>query len=235
MDLDFVGVSELEKGTIESVSTQFIQEGIFQAREKSWSILHKICSELKEGITEDEARKLAQKICRDHGILKHWHRPYIRLGAGTALTFHDPMQTEYRLQPGDPYYVDLGPIIPDPGLQLEYEGDVGDTFVYGENKEAEKLAGAARELFRLGKEMWRTEKLSGAELYRFLKERTSDLGYTLVEKVDGHRLSDFPHHKYTKERLAHVKFHPTKCLWVLELQILHPTQKMGAFYEDLLF
>ncbi|MBS1960797.1 MAG: hypothetical protein JST04_01170 [Bdellovibrionales bacterium] len=55
-----------------------------------------------------------------------------------------------------------------------------------------------------------------------------------MEKVDGHRMADFPHHRYAKERLAEVPFVPSPDLWVLELQLNDPANRFGAFFEDLL-
>lgn len=38
-------------------------------------------------MNEPEARKLALEISKKSGVTKHWHQPYIRFGAGTALSF----------------------------------------------------------------------------------------------------------------------------------------------------
>jgi hypothetical protein len=227
-------VSSESQKAIESVAPHFIKEGLLLAREKSWRVLKEILSLLKEGMNEDDARKLALQVFSTHGVSKHWHRPYIRFGAGTALTFHDPMQKDYKLQTGDPVYLDFGPVWKDEGTGFEYEGDVGDTFVFGENSEAERCAKTARTLFAEVQKEWQTKRLTGVDIYGYLNTRANQLGYELTEQVKGHRLGDFPHQKYTKENLSDIQFCPSSSLWVLEVHIVHPNRTLGAFYEDTL-
>lgn len=218
----------------ENVDEKFVMAGLLKAREKTLRVMHEIREAIKPGITEDDARKLALEIFRGHGVVKHWHKPYIRFGRGTALTFHDPLQPDYQLQVNDPLYIDLGPVWPDQELGLEYEGDVGDTFVLGTNPLAEDCAKAARQIFAEGQEEWNKRACTGAELYRFLEQRTEFYGYKFANNVDGHRLSDFPHHKYSRDRLAQLPFVPSPMLWVLEVQIMRPDMSCGAFFEDML-
>lgn len=231
-ELHFVGVGG--KQDMESIGSNFLLDGLLKAREKTWNAFHEIRGQIREGMTEPEARTLSLEILSDLGSKKHWHRPYVRFGPGTSLSFHDAIQTEYRLRMNDPVYIDLGPVWPDVDSGLEYEGDVGDTYVFGKNEEAELCAKTARQIFKEACQKWKTEKLSGVALYGFLKKCAEENGYRLIERVDGHRLSDYPHTKYSKERLAKVPFNPATCLWILEVQIVHPTKPFGAFFEDLL-
>ncbi len=233
-DLHSVGLAESSRAKLESVDPNFVVEGLLKAREKTWAVFNEIKPQLKAGMTEEEARKIAVATFEKQGVTKHWHRPYVRFGPGTVLTFHDSLQSTYRLQDGDPIYLDLGPIWSDEALGLDYEGDVGDTFVLGSNPEAERCAQTARLLFTEGQKQWKEKKLNGVELYQWMKERATQEGYQLLDNVDGHRVSDNPHTKYSKERLSEIAFVPSMTLWVLELQIIHPTLPIGAFFEDLL-
>lgn len=217
----------------EKVDEKFVIEGLIVARQKTLAVMHEIRHALCVGLTEDDARKLALEIFRAHGVDKHWHKPYIRFGRGTALTFHEPLQPEYKLRMNDPFYIDLGPIWPDQKRGLDYEGDVGDTFVLGNNAAAELCAKTARQLFREARGEWK-KACTGEELYRFLKKIAEHYGYRLVENVDGHRLSDFPHHQYSRRRLAELAYTPSSSLWVLEIQITSADMSFGAFFEDLL-
>lgn len=229
-----LGVFSSSQEKLESVDPKFLVKGLVRARDKTVRVLEEIKSRLVEGMTEDDARKIGLEIFKDAGVTKHWHKPVIRFGPGTALTFHSPLQPAYRLQPNDPYYLDLGPVWPDSELDLEYEGDYGDTFVFGKNSEAEKCAQVARVLFDEGKKLWREKKVTGAELYQYLDRRTTELGYVRLPQVDGHRVGDFPHQKYSKEGLSKVPFVPTDSLWILEIQINDPQNRFGAFFEDIL-
>ncbi len=228
-ELDYISAELLE-----GVGHKFACEKLVQAQCKAWEILAEIKGKIELGMTEADARALAIEIFLEHGITKHWHQPYIRFGPGTLLTFHQRLQKDYRLAKSDPFYIDLGPILKNENTKVQYEADVGDTFVFGENLEAEKCAVAARSLFHQAVKFWKTEKPTGLLLYEFLGSRAQECGYDLVEKVEGHRLSDFPHQRFSKENLARLPFNPASSLWVLEVHLVDKQRRFGAFYEDLL-
>jgi hypothetical protein len=229
-----IQVTAEDRLKLEGVNEKFITQGILRAREKTIRVLNEARTQLKEGMTEEEGRKMTMDLFADYGVTKHWHRVYVRFGAGTMLTFNDPVQPDYRLKENDPYYFDLGPVWKDEELGLEYEGDYGDTFVFGKNAEGERCANAARTLFNEAKLEWSKNQASGQAIYEFLKKRSAEMEYRLLDGVEGHRVADFPHHKYSKERLSKVPFQPKGSLWVLEVMLIHPSLPMGAFFEDLL-
>lgn len=219
---------------LEAVGPQFLRESLLKAQHQTRMIVLEVLSQIQVGMTEDEARILALDIFADHGIQKHWHRPYIRFGPGTILSFHDPVQPDYKLQENDILYIDMGPVIRDEALGVEYEGDYGDSYILGENKEANVCIQSARKLFLEARSKWLLEHYTGEQMYEFLKSRAESLGYKLHQKVLGHRVSDFPHHKFTKEKLGALKFKPSQSIWVLEVHLLDSRNRFGAFFEDLL-
>ncbi len=81
---------------------------------------------------------------------------------------------------------------------------------------------------------WRDDGLSGEALYRYALERAEGMGWTLNWDVKGHRVSDFPHAIYKAGDLGDFAGVPQTGLWILEIQLAHPTRPFGAFYEDLL-
>ena len=234
-ELHQLGVTEESRSKIEGVHPSFIKEGLLLARAQSWSAFQQIRAQIKEGMTEVQARKLAVSVFADLGCKKHWHQPSIRFGDGTRLTFHKPLRDDYQLRPDDPVYMDLGPVWKESETGIEYEGDVGDSFVFGVNPAADHCIQTARSLFESAKQKWKAEKCTGKALYEQIAFQAQTAGYQFVENVVGHRLGDFPHQKYSKQELPHVSFYPTGYLWILELQIIHPELPIGAFYEDLLF
>jgi len=229
-----IHINRCQTHTSEAVDDKFVIQKIFQARNKTIQLFNEIKSNLHEGMNELEARKLALKISKDFGVTKHWHQPYIRFGSGTALSFHDPLQAGNIFLVNQPYYIDLGPVWEDANTGLEYEGDYGDTFVLGENADAEKCIQLAHRLFSEAKDRWIKEQLSGKQLYQFIKNEVELNNFKLMEDFDGHRISDFPHHKYTQDRLTQIPFTPTPSFWILELQINDSQNRFGAFFEDIL-
>jgi hypothetical protein len=97
-----------------------------------------------------------------------------------------------------------------------------------------KCAEDAQRIFHVVRARWLQSGMNGKELYDFAHQTAADLGWALNMELTGHRLSDFPHSAYYDGTLAAVSIRPSPNLWVLEIQIRHPSKELGAFYEDLL-
>ena len=102
---------------LESTDPRFIKDGLLKAREKSWEALTEIRSRLSAGMTEIEAQITANQRLKELGSTKNWHKPVVRFGPGTALSYHSPLQSDYRLKTGDPVYLDIGPVVGRRGAQ----------------------------------------------------------------------------------------------------------------------
>jgi hypothetical protein len=98
----------------------------------------------------------------------------------------------------------------------------------------QRCADAAKQIFDLVQQQWRSSGMGGKELYDFAQKATADLGWVLNLGLTGHRLGDFPHKAFYDGTLGRVSIHPSPNLWILEIQIRHPTKPFGAFFEDLL-
>jgi methionyl aminopeptidase len=92
----------------------------------------------------------------------------------------------------------------------------------------------SKEIFSIVRDQWMASSMNGKELYDFAVKATADLGWVLNLGLTGHRLSDFPHHAHYSGTLGAVSIRPSPNLWILEIQIRHPTKSIGAFFEDLL-
>ncbi|AZC49746.1 Xaa-Pro aminopeptidase [Pseudomonas chlororaphis subsp. piscium] len=95
-------------------------------------------------------------------------------------------------------------------------------------------AAAAQTLFERVRDHWSEHKVAGPALYRYAEEQASAMGWVLNLEIKGHRVSDFPHAIYRAGDLGNFEACPNVGLWILEIQIAHPTRPFGAFYEDLL-
>jgi Xaa-Pro aminopeptidase len=212
----------------EAVGNHFDPALMQQARERSWAALHGIRERMRPGISEDEARVEAARVFEALGMQRIWHPVLIRIGANTTKTFRQKSDPGVRLGENDSYFIDLGLIFDG------HEGDVGDTFVVGHAPERLACAEAARTLYDEVAQAWRTQGLSGQALYAFAGQRAEAMGWRLNHDIKGHRVSDFPHAIHQGGDLGALEATPSSGLWILEIQIAHPTEPFGAFYEDLL-
>jgi Xaa-Pro aminopeptidase len=177
---------------------------------------------------EEAAMELARTTLKDAGLLRGWHAIHVRFGSNTLKPFGVPSEPDVALGSDDIFFVDIGPV------WEKWEGDAGETYVVGNDAEMHRAARDVRRVFDDVHAHWRREGASGEALYRFAEARARELGWELNLEMNGHRLADFPHAAIHKGPLAELPFAPTTNLWVLEIQIRHPTRPFSAFYEDLL-
>jgi methionyl aminopeptidase len=114
------------------------------------------------------------------------------------------------------------------------EGDGGKTFFFGSDPEMLRCSKNVEEIFHIVRDKWMTTGMNGKALYEFAQKVTADMGWVLNMELTGHRLSEFPHSAYYDGTLAAVSIRPSPNLWVLEVQIKHPSKAIGGFFEDLL-
>ena len=212
----------------EAVGQRFDPALMQRAREKTWAALHGIRARMRPGISEDEAKAAAMDVFRELGYERLWHPVLIRIGANTTRTYRQRSDPNVRLGENDSYFIDLGLVFDG------HEGDVGDTFVVGHAPQRQACAEAARTLFGEVAAAWRSQGLSGQALYAFAGERAEAMGWRFNHAIKGHRVSDFPHSIHRGGDLGDLEASPSSGLWILEIQIAHPTEPFGAFYEDLL-
>lgn len=212
----------------EAVGPRFDPALMQHAREQSWTALRGIQARMRPGISEDEAHAEAMQVFAQLGMERLWHPVIIRIGPNTTRTYREPSLPDVRLGENDSYFIDLG-------LVFEgHEGDVGDTIVVGHAPERAACAQAARDLFHDVATAWRKEGWSGHRLYNYACERAEAMGWRFNHAIKGHRVSDFPHSVHKGGNLGDFEREPSGGLWILEIQIAHPTEPFGAFYEDLL-
>jgi Xaa-Pro aminopeptidase len=212
----------------EAVGQRFNHRHMQHARERTWAAVEGIRQRMRPGISEAEARTEAAEVFRGLGMERLWHPVIIRIGANTTKIYRERSDDSVRLGDNDIYFIDLG-------LVFEgHEGDAGDTFVVGHAPEQQACADAARELFHIVADAWRTQGLNGQALYAFAEQRAEAMGWRLNHEIKGHRVSDFPHSVHKADDLGDLHDRPSSGLWILEIQIAHPTEPYGAFYEDLL-
>ena len=212
----------------EAVGEAFSLPAMIKARDLTFEALRRIAAGIAPGMTEAQAHDLAKGVLEGMAMERLWHKSLIRFGAGTLDTFHAPMGPDRALQARDIFFVDLGVVWDG------HEGDAGDTFVVGDDPEMLACAEAARTLWHEVSARWREGDASGEALYDFAVRRADAMGWRLNWDVKGHRVSDFPHAIYKAGALGDLEVCPQTGLWILEIQISHPSRPFGAFFEDLL-
>ncbi|MDH7637703.1 M24 family metallopeptidase [Sphingomonas oryzagri] len=202
---------------------------MLEARERTRAIMHRVAAAIRPGMAEEEAVALMRRSLKDAGMLRGWHGIHVRCGRNTLKDFEEKSDPGVMLGENDIFFVDIGPV------WRGHEGDAGATFVIGDDPEMLKAAVDVKAIFDTAQARWRSDGLTGPALYRFVEAEATHRGWLLNLEMTGHRLSDFPHAVKHDGPLIEADFVPSGGLWVLEIQIRHPSRPFGAFYEDLLF
>jgi methionyl aminopeptidase len=212
----------------EKVGANYDKQQMLVARRHTFDAIDAIARQIRPGMRESQGIAIVRNTLKEMGLLRGWHAQYLRFGSNTLLDYYDTAVDDVVLAEDDIYFVDIGPV------WEKWEGDGGDTFVVGKDPDMHRARSDVRALFDRVQSEWSRTDLSGKALYVFADEQARAMGWVLNLKVAGHRLSDFPHKVLHSGNLAANTFTPSSDLWVLEIQIRHPTRPFGAFYEDLL-
>ena len=212
----------------QAVGGKFSPDAMEYARVMTWKAVEQIAAAIKPGMRESEANARAKSVLLVLGMERIWHPVIIRVGENTLRTFKERSVDDPVLGANDIFFVDLGVV------WGQHEGDAGATFVTGDDPEMLRCAEDVETIFDEVAEHWRSTGCSGIALYDFAATRAAAHGWRLNVDIKGHRVSDFPHAIYKAGNLGEFDAAPAPGLWVLEIQIAHPTRPFGAFYEDLL-
>ena len=218
----------LEQSQAEACGPSYDRLMMLEARRRTFEAINRISAEISPGITEEQGVEITRRVLREAGMVRGWHGINVRFGVNTLNAFHVKSKPGVVLGEDDIYFIDIGPIWRD------WEGDGGDTFATGGNPEFNRIARDVKAVFEAVQARWRQDQLTGDALYRVAVEESERRGWLLNLDMSGHRLSEFPHAAHHKGALADAPFIPSPGLWMLEIQIRHPTLPFGAFYEDLL-
>jgi len=221
-------VSAASKAAAEVVGENYDATMILQARALTQKAVADIAAGIRPGMTEAQGLEHARAVLAEAELLRGWHGVYVRFGSNTLMNYGAPGSPDVVLGENDIFFVDIGPV------WRKWEGDAGDTFVTGDDPEMHAIARDVKVLFGRVRDKWRAEGLTGEALYAYAAEEAKAMGWVLNLAMPGHRLADFPHSALHKGFLSQSGFTPSPGLWVLEVQIRHPTRPFSAFYEDLL-
>ena len=212
----------------EAVGPSYTIESMRYAQANTWKAIKQLSTLIKPGMREAEAVALGKQVLADLDMQRIWHPLLVRFGANTLKTFKERSEGDPVLGENDIFFIDMG------AVWEGHEGDAGETFVTGNDPEMKACADAAKTLFDRVQAKWKHEQMVGLELYRYAEEQAKEMGWVLNLNIKGHRVSDFPHAIHRGGDLGDFDHYPNEGLWILEIQIAHPSKAYGAFYEDLL-
>lgn len=213
---------------LEATGETFSREPFLEMRRRTRAAVHEIAARVKVGMVEEDARAMASDLLAAKGMRRGWHHVIVRFGPNTTKDFMEPSEKGVVLGADDIFFIDIGPVFED------HEGDAGDTFVFGTDIDHHRAKSDVRVIWNDVREEWFRHGLSGRNLYEYAENAAAEHGWRLNRDLSGHRLSEFPHSAHYDGSMAAVDFRPSPLLWVLEIAIIHPERKFGAFYEDLL-
>ena len=218
----------MNTGIKEAVGEKFSPAAMEHARTMTWRAIEQIAAAIRPGMHESEANATGKAILQTLGMDRIWHPVLIRFGENTLRIFKERSVGDPVLGADDIFFVDLGVV------WNQHEGDAGATFVTGSDTEMQRCARDVKTIYEEVAAHWRSTGCSGIALYGYAAERARKYGWRLNIDIKGHRVSDFPHAIYKAGDLGELDAVPAAGLWILEIQIAHPTRPFGAFYEDLL-
>ena len=221
-------IATVDQASAESIGSRYDRAGMVETRHRTFKAIRTISERIRTGMTEEEGLEVARQVLREDGLLRGWHGIKLRFGENTTLTYRLPSQPGVVLGDDDIYFVDIGPVWKD------WEGDGGATFTTGGDPDMKRIARDVKAVFDAVAARWQSERLTGEALYRVAVTEAETRGWQLNLEMTGHRISEFPHKAHYDGALIEQNFVPSPDLWILEIQLRHPTRPFGAFYEDLL-
>jgi methionyl aminopeptidase len=214
--------------TAERVGPAFSVDGMLMARDQTRAAINEIVSRVMPGMVEEDAVETAKSVLIGSNLALSWHPTRVRFGSNTVKAMKQASVPGVVLQDNDIFFIDIAPRVG------AWEGDGGATFVVGRNSEYERCARDAERLFHEVREVWERERLNGQALYAFADETARAMGWELNFDLPGHRVSDFPHATIYTGSLAELDVTPSAMRWILEIHLLDPQRRFGAFFEDML-
>jgi hypothetical protein len=212
----------------ERVGPAFSAEGMLRAREETRKAIATIAAGVPPGMVEADAVDLAKRVIRAQGHALSWHPTRVRFGRNTTRPMKVASEPGIVLKENDIFFIDIAPRVED------WEGDGGAAFTVGSHQEYARCASDAERLFHEVRRAWQREHLTGTQLYEFAANRARAMSWELNFDLPGHRVSDFPHAAIHTGALLDYETTPSAMRWILEIHLLDPDRRFGAFYEDML-
>ena len=193
------------------------------------------------GQTEKELNEKLYQLATDLlGIKKFWHKRIVRSGKNTLFPYKENPEN-LMIKEDDILFFDFGPVFED------WEADIGDTYVLGNDPSKHKLQNDVREAFKVGKEFYKNNPaITGVDLYNYTCSLAKQFGWSFGNIHAGHLIGSFPHEEILgEERVNYI--HPDNITpmntpdkfgkprhWIYEIHFIDEEKQIGGFFEQLL-
>ncbi len=174
------------------------------------------------------------------GVRQHWHKRIVRTGPNTVYVFAENPPVR-KIGDHDTVFLDLGPVFG------EWEADVGQTYVMGDDPEKHRLCQDLPRVFNAIKEYFDNHRdVTGAELYAYAQRCAEASGWLFGGAIAGHIVGKFPHAHIPGDkdlyrispanpgRLRDPDALGQTRYWIIEVHLVDRTRSFGGFYERLL-
>lgn len=185
----------------------------------------------------DRVYALAQEM---FGIKKYWHKRIVRAGENTLCPYREN-PPNLLIKENDIVFLDFGPIFD------SWEADFGQTFVLGGDKDKLALQADVKHVWDLGKTFFQANpRILGRQLFAYVQGEARARGYSWGSAHCGHLIGEFPHENIPRSQTGsfiteenELPIRRTSDMgeeldWILEVHIIRPDLRLGAFHEELL-
>ena len=181
-------------GTATEIPDDEVLQGFKRCQDLAFDAAKEIATILDEGWTEAETARLMNEYLRDHGVKSFFHKSFVWFGDRTRFrgvkNYTDYLPTKRVLQPGEPFILDVAPIL------HGYMCDIGYSDCLTEHHE---LAEAKQFLKKLRLEIPKifTSGLAGDAVWEKIDQEIIAAGYENIHVkypfgVLGHRVHRMP-------------------------------------------
>lgn len=196
--------------------------------------------------TDQQSEKQLNKKLYDlafelFGIKKFWHKRIVRSGKNTLCPYKEN-PPDLEIQADDILFIDFGPVFEN------WEADIGDTYVIGQDPTKLKLKKDVELAWQEGKAFYLKHQLelTGADFYNYTKELAKKYGWEYGNIHCGHLIGNFPHEEILGEDVInyiHPDNHQLMCekdklgnerFWIYEIHFVDTEKEIGGFYEKCL-
>lgn len=212
----------------EHAGVAFTVDSMLLARNKTHQAIRDIAARVQTGMLEEDVVAIAKKILVASGMELSRQQTRVRFGRNTLKGMQQASEPGMVLQENDIFFINVA------ARHAGLQGKGGASFVVGRHPEYERCARDAEVLFHALRGMWLRMGLTGQELHDYASKEARQMGWELKLDWPGQHIAEFPRHMLHTGTLVDCPDAPTTMGYILEVHLLDPQRRFGAFFEDML-